>query len=255
MARMTYLEIVRDIMLDVTNGGVWVRTIDESIESTQITEIVKETFYRIIDSREWPHLYSLFQLTETSASTPTHFTVPSNAVRIEYIKYDKRLSTDTRNKYLEVIYKTPLDFMNLLNARVSDASNVTIITDTSGLPLNIYNDKAPTYYTSFDNESVVMDAFDNTVETYLKTAKNQCYSKMYPTVTRTDTAVFDLPNEAFTYLLSEAKATASLSMKGIANLKAEQHSQSQKRRLSWEANNFKTNNSYYDAGRKSRKPL
>ena len=250
---MTYLEIVRDIMLDVTSGGVWTTTIDESIESTQVAEIVKETFYRIIDGREWPHLYNLFQLAETDANTPTHLDLSISMVKIEYIKYDKRISTDTRSKYLDVCYKTPFEFMGILNGRVSDASNVDIITDTSGLPLNIYNDRAPTYYTTFTDETIVMDSYDSAVETFLKTAKNQCYGKIYPTVTREDSHTFDLPTEGFTYLLSEAKSTATLLLKGAANLKAEEHAKTQKRRLSWEAHNLKTNNRYPNFGRRSKK--
>lgn len=250
---MTYLEIVRDIMLDVTNGGVWVTTIDESLESTQIAEIVKETYYRIIDGRDWPHLYNLFQLTQTSASTPTHLTIATNMVKIEYIKYDKRISTDTRSKYLDITYKTPFEFMSILNARVSDATNVDIITDPSGLPLNVYNDRAPQYYTSFTDDVIVCDSYDSDVETYLRTNKNQCYGKLYPTVTREDSHTFDLPTEGFSYLLSEAKSTASLLMKGAPNQKAEQHSVSQRRKMSWEAYNLNKMNTYPNFGRVSKK--
>lgn len=250
---MTYLELVRDIALDVTNGGVWVTTIDESLESTQIAEIVKETFYRIIDGREWPHLYNLFQLTETGAITPTHLNLSTSMVKIKYIKYDKRTSTDTRSKYLDICYKTPYEFMNILNSRVSDASNVDIITDTSGLPLNIYNDRAPQFYTTFTDDVIVCDSYDSAVEAYLKTAKNQCYGKIYPTVTREDSHTFDLPTEGFTYLLSEAKSTASLLFKGVANAKAEENAKLQKRRLSWEAHNLAVNNTYPNFGRRSKK--
>src|SRR5574339_547395 len=145
MARMTYLEIVRDVLLEVTNGGVYCTTIDESIESTQIAEIVKNTYYHIIDGRNWPHLFTLFQLTETSASTPTHFTISTNVMDIDFIKYNKVRAGETRNRYEEIYYREPKEFIEILNGRVSDNSNVTVITDTSGLPLNIHNDRPPQY--------------------------------------------------------------------------------------------------------------
>lgn len=253
MARMTYLEIVRDVLLEVTNGGVYCTTIDESIESTQIAEIVKNTYYHIIDGRNWPHLFTLFQLTETSASTPTHFTISTNVMDIDFIKYNKVRAGETRNRYEEIYYREPKEFIEILNGRVSDNSNVTIITDTSGLPLNIHNDRPPQYYTSFDDSSIVMDSFDNAVETFLKTAKNQCHGKIYPTVTRTDSFIFDLPTEAFSYLLNESKSVAFLLIRNQPHAKAEQASTTQRRRMSWQAWTIDKKNTYPDFGRKKRK--
>ena len=143
--------------------------------------------------------------------------------------------------------------MNMLNARISTDSNVDIITDTSGLPILVYNDRPPTYYTSFDDDAIVMDAYDNAVETFIKTAKNQCYVKKYPTVTMCDNFVFDLPTEAFSYLLAEAKSVCFLTLKQMQNPKAEQHSNTQRRRMSWESWNIDKQNSYPNFGRKSRK--
>lgn len=251
MARLTLLEMVEDILNDCDSDPVTSYT--DTTESQQVAQILKTTYFNIIDGRDWPHLFDLFQLTQTSAATPTHLNIANTIVKVLWIKYDKALVTDTRTKYLEVQYKEPKEFLTLLNGRVSDASNVDIINDPSGLPLLIYNDRAPTYYTSFTDDAIVMDSYDISVETFLKTAKNQCYGKKYPSVTLSDGLYFDLPTEMFSYLLAEAKAVAFQVLKQMPNPKAEQQSVLQRRRMSWESWNLDKMNKYPDFGRRSKK--
>lgn len=251
MARLTLLEMVQDILNDADSDPV--DSYLDTTESQQVAQILKTTYFNIIDGRDWPHLFDLFQLTETSASTPTHLNIANTVVKVLWIKYDKRSATDTRSKYLEVCYKEPEEFLNLLNARVSDANNVDIITDPSGLPLNVYNDRAPQFYTSFNDDIIVCDSYDSAVETHLKTAKNQCYGKIYPTVTLSDGLYFDLPTEMYSYLLAEAKATAFGALKQAPNPKAEQWSVIQRRRMSWESYNINKTNTYPNFGRRSKK--
>lgn len=248
---MTLLELTQDILNDTDSDPV--DSYLDTTESQQVAQILKTTYFNIIDGKDWPHLFNLFQLTETSATTPTHLNIANTVVKVMWVKYDKRSATDTRSKYLEVEYKEPEEFINILNARVSDATNVDIITDPSGLPLLILNDKPPTYYTSFTDDTIVLDSYDSAVETYLKTAKNQCHGKIYPSVTLSDGLYFDLPTEMFSYLLAEAKATSFQVLKQITNQKAEVHSVSQRRRMSWEAHNLNRNNRYPDFGRRSKK--
>lgn len=251
MARLTLLEMVQDILNDADSDPV--DSYLDTVESQQVAQILKTTYFNIIDGKDWPHLFNLFQLTETSASTPTHLNIANTVVKVMWVKYDKASATDTRTKYLDVTYKEPEEFVNILNARVSDATNIDIITDPSGLPLLIYNDKAPTYYTSFTDDTIVMDAYDSAVETYLKTAKNQCHGKIYPSVTLSDSLYFDLPTEMYSYLLAEGKATSFQVLKQIVNQKAEYHSVSQRRRMSWESHNLNRGNRYPDFGRRSKK--
>ena len=91
------------------------------------------------------------------------------------------------------------------------------------------------------------------VETFLKTAKNQCYGKVYPTVTVSDGFYFDLPPDAFSYLLNEAKSTCFLTLKQQQNNKAEQHAVTQRRRMSQEAWKLRNGITYPNYGRKSTK--
>lgn len=248
---MTYLEIVSDILSDMDSDSV--TSIFDTVESTQVADIVRTTYFNIIDGRDWPNLYQMFRLTETSASTPTHLTVSNTVMDFKYVKYNIRTSTDTRDRYTEMQFLEPLDFMNMVDGRDSSATNVTQVTDTSNIKINVYKDRAPTYFTSFNETVIIFDAYDADVETNLKTAKNQCYGKIYPTVTQTDGFYFDLPTDAFSFLLNEAKSVAFITLKQQANPKAEQHAVTQRRRMSQEAWKLRSGISYPNYGRKSTK--
>ena len=251
MARLTYLEMVQDILSDMDSDTV--TTILETVESTQVTQIIETTYYNIIDGRDWPNLYQMFRLTETGISTPTHMTLGTTVMDLKYVKYNTRTATDTKDRYTEMQFLEPQEFMNIVDGRNSAATNVTQVTDTSNIKINVYKDRAPIYFTSFNETVLIFDAYDEDVETFLKTAKNQCYGKVYPTVTTSDGFYFDLPPDAFSYLLNEAKSTCFLTLKQQQNNKAEQHAVTQRRRMSQEAWKLRNGISYPNYGRKSTK--
>jgi len=179
--------------------------------------------------------------------------LPDNIIEVSWIKYDCREYGDTRDKVKQIKYKTPDDFMYLLDQRVSDASEITVIADPSGVDLKIYNDRGPTYYTSFDNETIVFDSYDIGIDSTLQTSKVSCYGKVYPTWTMTDEAIPDLPTQSFSYLLNEAKSTAMLRLKQTPDQKAEQHSITQRRRQSQDSWRVSNGVSYPNYGRTGKK--
>lgn len=250
MARMTLLEMVQDILSDMDSDAVTSYT--DTVESVQVAQILKTTYFNIIDGRDWPHLYQFFRLTETDANTPTHMTLVNDVMNVDWIKYNVRNATDTKDRYHKIEWKSPEEFMMILDSRDSSATNIDVIT-SNNIFFNVYNDRAPSYFTTFDEDLIVFDAFDSGVETFLKTAKNQCYGKVYPTVTLADGMYFDLPTEGFSYLLNESKSVVFLALKQVANPKAEQHSVTQRRRMSQEAWRFNKGIIYPDYGRKGKR--
>lgn len=249
MARLTLLEIVQDIMSDMDSDEV--NSIDDTLESSQVAQIVKTTYFNIIDGRDWPHLYRFFQLTASGLTTrPTHMTIPEGVINVRYVKYNTKTLVGDKDLYTQMKYKTPEEFMDIVNKRDSTESIVDVVADATGISLNIYNERPPQYYTSFDNEVIIMDAYDSDLESTLVTSKTECYGKYYPTWTHTDAAYPDLPIQSFGYLLNEAKSTCFLVLKQQANQKAEQHSVTQRRRQSQEAWKVKNGITYPNYGRK-----
>ncbi len=249
MPTLTLLELVQDVLSDMDSDEV--NSIDDTVEATQVAQIIKTTFFEIINDGVWPHLGQLLQLTASGDNNkPTHMTLPEDVRYMEWIKYNKRTSTDTKDKYAAVEYVEPLDFIEKLNQRVSSSSNIKVVTDDSGISLLVLTTAAPTYYTSFDNDSIVFDSYDTTVDTTLQASKVQSFGYREPTFSLADAFVPDLPSKAFPYLLSESKSVAFNALKQTSNPKEEQRSNRQKRRLSQERWRYEGGITYPNYGRK-----
>jgi hypothetical protein len=224
MKKLTVLEIVQDILNDFTSDEV--NSINDTLEAMQVAQAVQTTYAHIIDGRDWPHLYKLFQITGwADEDFPTYCTIPENTVEVLWLKYDKK----------KVTYKTPEEFMELVDVRDPTETNVTTITDSSGIDIYVLNNQAPTYWTSFDEKTIVFDAFDSDVEDTIMTSKTQAYGKILPVFTLADSFVPDLPAQAFSYLLAESKAHAATVLQQAPNPKAQEYSITQRRRMSQEA--------------------
>ena len=234
MSKMTLLEITQDILNSMDSDEV--NSVNDTIEAQQVAQIVKTTYYNIIDGREWPHLKKLFRLNHSGNITKmTQMILPEEVTKVEWVKYNKRKLADTKDVYEDVKYLEPMDFISYCNARNSSESYIESVTDNnSSVAFLIRNDVAPSYYTSFDDEYVYFDSYDKDVDTTLQSTKTQAYGVYRPSFSLVDTYVPDLPVHAFSYLLAEAKATAFIDLKQTQNIKAEQNSISQRRRMSQE---------------------
>jgi len=203
MAKMTVLDIVQDILSDMESDEV--NSISDTTEALQVAQIVKSAYLDLMLRSYQPHLRNLFSLDATSSSTPTYMKLPTEVMEIEDILYDKRASGDTNSKFLKVTYLDPTDFLLKVNALDSDNSDVDEITGIAGLVLKVKNDTVPTYWTSFDDEYIIMDSYDSATESNLQSSKTQLLGYSEPTLALTDGAVPDLPAEVFPFLVSEAK--------------------------------------------------
>lgn len=252
MAKMTLLEMTQDILSDMDSDEV--NSINDSVESLQVAQIIKTTYYNIIDGRDYDFLYEMFQLDSSGTSDrPTHMKLPENILDLKYVKYNTRKSTDTKDKYTKIKYLMPEDFMELVDKRDSSKSDVTVVTDTTGISINVKNDKAPEYFTSFDDENIVFDSYNSVVESTLQKNKTQCHGKKSVTFTILDAFTPDLPVQMFSYLLAESKSVAFATLKQMPNAKAEQVSVSQKRRMSQDAWRLKNGIHYPNYGRYGKK--
>ena len=196
---MTLLDMVQDIMNDTDSDPV--NSISDTVESEQVAQIVKTTYYELLEAKDWGRVRKMLTLTETSASTPTVFTIPVTVSRITDIKYQ-----DENEKWNDVTYREVEDFNELVLGNISTTSNVTQETiPNSDLTIYVRNNVMPTYWTSYDDNSIVMDAYKSTVDTYLKQANLITWGEVFPAWTASDTFVPVFPDTQFSYLLAEAK--------------------------------------------------
>lgn len=249
MAKMTLLEIVQDILNDT--DGDEVNSIEDTIESVQVANIVRSTFRSMMTNKDWPHTKKLTQLVASGTVTkPTYMTLPSGTKEVVSIYYDTKKVGVTRNDFTLMKWKENDEFLHILNQRNNDATNIDVITDTSGVSLNIQNDKAPQWYTSFDDETIVFDSYDSEVDSTLQSAKTQVVAFVIPDFTLSDTAVPDLPEEAFPYLVEEAKNRSSIKLRQMQDPAAALESRRQSSRMSRKDWSVNGGIRYPDYGRK-----
>jgi hypothetical protein len=234
MAKMTLIDIVQDIMSDANMDDV--NNIQDTPDSLQVAQIIKSTYFEMIGNKNWPHLRELLSLaSSTDSAMPTHMKLPDDVKEMEWIKYNTRKLADTFDRYSDLEYVYPDEFLTRTNAYKTDQANVTQITDFSGVRFNIITDKAPEFWTSFDDEFVVFNSYDSDVEAILQSIKTQASGFREPAWQHVDTFVPDLPSEAFPALLAEAKSSVFLRLKQMPDRKAEQQSTRQRNWLSRKA--------------------
>lgn len=252
MPKLSLLDMTQDILSDMSSDEV--NSINDTVEALQVAGIIKSTYFNIIDGRDWPHLYQMFVLTGSGSSLkPTHMALSDSILDVDWLKYNVKVAAADKDSFRDIIYKTPKEFMAILDARDSKATYVQVVEDATTIDLNIYNDRQPSYYTSFDNENIILDAFDNTLESTLQGSKTQGYGKVYPTWSAVDTFIPDLPTQSFSYLLNEAKATCFQRLVQTSDQKSEQHSVTQRRRMSQDAWRVADPIKYLSYGRQGKK--
>lgn len=232
--KYTLLEIVVDILSDM--DGDFVGSINDTDEAQQVAQIVKTNYQAMISNRNWPHTARVLNITPfADSSLPTHTRIESNVKELISVYYDTRKLNDTRINYTQINYLEPDDFLRYSNARNSDDANCTIILDPSGVKLLIMTNKAPEYYTSFDDTNIVFDSYDSEIDSTIQANKTQIRAYIIPSFEMEDSFTPDLPDEAFSLLIEESKSKAMFKLKQTQDIKAEQEAGRQSRWMSRKA--------------------
>jgi len=246
MAKQTLLSMTQNILSALTSDEV--NSITDTVEALEVADVIRETYDDLITNKVIPEHQELFTLTALGDSNrPNYMQVPSDVDRIDVLKYNVINSGDTAKDYNDIIYLTPMDFLDRILTRNSDDTNVDIISDASGVELLIKNDKDPEYYTSFNDVDLVFDAYDSAVDTTLQSSKTVCWGVKIPTWTHTDAFIPDMPSDMFPKLLAEAKSVCFINQKQTPNAKEEQKSKRQSVRLQkdkWKVGYDRTSRNY-----------
>ena len=250
MSKLTLLDMVQDILSDLDSDEV--NSINDTVEAQQVASRIQTTFFDIIGNRNWPHLKSTLQIDSSNDLTkPTHLVLPENIKELTYFGYDVRKVTDVRTRYEKIRYVEPQEFLIRTNPRNDNNSNVIVVVDE--VDLLILNDRAPTFWTSFNDTEMVLDAFDSAVDDTIKTDKTQAVAYLSPTFSLVDDFVANLPVEAFPAFLSKAKTACFNILKQEFNQLENDESMRQQRWLSRKAWKAHASKIYPDYGRRSAK--
>lgn len=211
MIRMTLLDMVKSILSAMVSDPV--NSITDSAETTEealvVAEIIKDTYYELLGREQWDFLKSMGVLDAYgNVDFPNYLVSPVSVSQLRNVRYNVTKVSDTNTKIKDMLYRTPEDFLDHIYNRNSSDSNIQLVEDPSGIPLFIRTDKAPEYYTSFDDKNLVFDSYDNTVDSALQSSKSVVIFTKSPAWEVDDDFIPELPIQMFPLLLAEAKQAA-----------------------------------------------
>jgi hypothetical protein len=249
MAKQTMLELTQDVLNDI--DGDFVNSIDDTEEAMSVAAIIKSTYIAMMSNRNWPHLRKLIQLTPTvDLSRPTHVVVPDSVKELDFINYNSAKDGETKLNFQPVTWRDPDVFLQLVNNYNNGNDNVLTVIDASGVTIQVYNDVAPTIYTSFDDRTLVFNAFDSAVESNITSGRMQSMAYIMPSLIIGDDVIPDLPDEAFSALVEGAKSKASWKLRQVSDNASQAESKRQNKWLARKARRVNQGFTYPDFGRK-----
>lgn len=220
--KYTLLEMTQQILYSL--DGDEVNSITDSTESTAVAKIIEECYYDLVTQLDLPEHNDFFQLTATSSATPTLMTLPSNVNSLDWIKYDRIASDETDHQYEPVNYLPLQQFLEIALGISSDDDNVaqfSISIDGQTFYVKAHDNREPAFYTSYDDYSILFDAYNSDEDANLQASKTMCYGSLAPDFTFSDSFTPDLDAKQFSYLLNEAKAQCWSDLKQQINTRAE----------------------------------
>lgn len=248
MPKMTNLEMVQDILSSMDSDNV--NSVSDTVESQQVMDILQASYYEIMSRRDWQHTRTFGQLVAVSDSEqPNKIALPANTSRVICFKYRSDTVEDTREKWKEVRYVDPCEFVDKLQARDNTDSAIQEVITDGLVKLYVKNDQAPNIWTSFDNEFIYTDAYDNGVDDTLQQSRSSIVYLKEETFVLGDTAIQSLPMNMFPLLLAEAKSVAHLQLRQQPNQKAEQAASRQFNRLKEQEDVLNVGRQFADYGR------
>lgn len=223
--KYTLLELTKAVLSSMDSDEV--TSINDTVESLQVVEVIKAVYDDIISRGDLQTSKTLFNLTASGTTLkPTLMSKPASIDKLEWLKYNTKLASDTTDNWVYLQYLPPdvfLDMVQQLNLAETwvDSFNHTF-PDGSNVVFYYRNDKAPDYYTTFDDGTIFFDSYDNTVDTTLTSAKTVCYGSRISDFVAVDSYVPNLQPQQFSLLLNEAKSLAWAELKQTVHQKAEQ---------------------------------
>lgn len=238
MSKLTLLDMVKDILNDMDSDDV--NSIDDTVEAGQVAQIIKTNYQAMMSNRNWPHTARLVRINSSvDSSKPTIMTFDEDIKELISVYYNKAKFGETRLRFEPVKYIDPDAMLRLMYGRNTDDTHTEQYDGGNGQTFIVLNDQPPSYFTSFDDSTLIFDSYDSEVDSILQSSKTQVRAYVTPQFEVSDDFTPDLPEEAFSLLLEESKSKAMFKLKQTVDNKAEQESRRQNQwasRKAWRVN-------------------
>lgn len=222
--KYTNLEIVQAVLSSMDSDEI--NSVNDTVESQQVLEIVKTVYDDMVSRGDIVTNRTLFNLDASEdTAKPVLMTKPENIDRVLWLKYDVRTADDTVPVWADLTYLPVEDFIDYIHSFNPDEDNIEYfdyVGDGFIYRFTYRNDTRPLYYTSFDDNTIIFDAYDVDVDTTLQASKTLGYGTKTTEFAKTDEFTCELQPQQFALLLNEVKSLAWSELKQTEHGKAEQ---------------------------------
>lgn len=231
--KQTLLEMTQTILSAMNSDEV--NSISDTVESNQVALLIKNVYYDVAIDLGLPEHEGLIELNASLDNTkPVIMYVPNNVLRIKNISYDIR-GTDGDDidlpDWKELLYLPLPEFVLFTQSLRSSDATISSCQVTSGSDTFEFihrTDTMPTYYTSFNDHTLLFDSYDSSVDTTLQKSKTMCVGSRYSTFLMQDDFTPDLDASQFPYFINRAKVRAFAEIKQQPNQEAASEARNQK---------------------------
>lgn len=226
----TVLEVVQEILSSLSSDEV--NSISDTIESNQIAMLLKRTYYDILTDLDLPEHNSLVELTASgSSSLPTLMYIPEKVKNIHWVKYNIKTATETYANYKTLQYCDLLTFQDRINEyrnRTTSVGTMNVPNNSETFEFMYITNKHPEIYTVIDDNVMLFDSYDSSVDTTLQNSKTMCYCSTYPTFVLSDATIIDLNENQMSLLRNRAIERASIEINQTENPDARREARRQR---------------------------
>lgn len=218
--KYTLLEMVQRVAGEIKSDEI--TTLDETIEAVDIRYEVQNTFDDLMTTWDWEFLkHHPRKLDALSPASPAILAIPADVRHIEKLMYEVSYEVGGKSTFKELTYLSPADFHELVLKRQIE-SNVVECDVGDGVKARIYNDRAPSYFTSYDELKVVFDAYDAVVDAAgIDPAKTVVVATIIISSSSTASWTAPVPDFIHNLWFHESVARASAQIRGVENGRAE----------------------------------
>lgn len=225
--KLTLLDMTQSILSSLSSDQV--NSIGDTDESLQVVDIIKTSYFNMINRLELPEQTDMFQLTSsTDVDLPILMYRPDHVSKIEWIKYYDSTTDQPQWKYVTIMpNKQFVDYINSFNPDETNVEPYSFNDGSNTFNFLFKNDAQPLYCTVIKNYYILFDTYDESLDSTLQSSKTMCYGSTTPTWHSEDSFIPDLDDQQFPLLLNEAKSLAFFELKQLPHVKAEQESKRQ----------------------------
>lgn len=198
-----------------------VDSINDTAESMQVANLFADIYDELMHRQEWDFLKGPVALQAlVDVTNPTALSIPNDVAYVTAVWYNIDTTGLAPNRR-KLVYVDPIEYLEKYGSGFP-APNRQLITVTKGaegaqIQFYVRNDTPPTHYTSFDDETLVCDSFDGTVDTTLVSTKVSAFGVTNPQFQIEDEFVPFIPEHMVPLLQHSLNAAASLIYKQQAS--------------------------------------